>query len=270
MRLLPHVPVLALDDGLQVGLNRPVMLRSLSEDQRAFIASLEGGRPTSDVERRRHHDLWTALERAGKVGAESGTDHAIIRVSSADAVTVAAVRVLTSSPVTVSMPPDIRRAARAHGVALAGRRMASPALRADLDIVTALGIPVASSAALVVQDAPHLLVRCDDSGADIGPVVVPGDTACAVCLGLWKTQAEPQWPSLALQCEARLPAFDAPLATAIGAWVAHTALQYVAGRPTSVWRVDADGARRAPTPPGHPACRCGAAPARHDVSALVL
>jgi hypothetical protein len=66
------------------------------------------------------------------------------------------------------------------------------------------------------DDVPHLLVEFGDRSIRVGPMVVPGVTACAACVELARTDADACWPALASQLAARL----APTADAVGASIA--------------------------------------------------
>lgn len=52
-------------------------------------------------------------------------------------------------------------------------------------------------------DLTHLLVRVGDRHARVGPVTVPGSTACARCLDLHAGEADPAWPAIAGQLSRR-------------------------------------------------------------------
>ncbi|MGD7706579.1 hypothetical protein [Microlunatus sp. Y2014] len=47
---------------------------------------------------------------------------------------------------------------------------------------------------LIRDDLPHLVVRLDGRAARVGPLVVPGRTACLNCLDLVTTTDQPSWP----------------------------------------------------------------------------
>jgi bacteriocin biosynthesis cyclodehydratase domain-containing protein len=68
----------------------------------------------------------------------------------------------------------------------------------------------------ISDDVPHLLVEFGDRSIRVGPLVVPGATACAACLETARIEADPCWPALAAQLSGRL----APTADAVGASIA--------------------------------------------------
>lgn len=61
------------------------------------------------------------------------------------------------------------------------------------------------AARFVARDIPHLPVVLSGDRVDVGPYVQPGDTACLACMHAARTDADPQWPALAVQLLARGP-----------------------------------------------------------------
>ncbi|MBO1740879.1 hypothetical protein [Leifsonia sp. TF02-11] len=53
------------------------------------------------------------------------------------------------------------------------------------------------------RDIPHLAVVFGDAGATVGPLVLPGETACLRCLDLHRRDQDPAWPALAAQLHTR-------------------------------------------------------------------
>ncbi|MCZ0993496.1 hypothetical protein O1L44_10795 [Streptomyces noursei] len=71
----------------------------------------------------------------------------------------------------------------------------------------------------------------------VGPLVVPGVSACAGCDELRRTDAEPAWPRLLAQWRSgrgtpAVPACDASLATAVAGLAAIQALAFLDGEPS--------------------------------------
>lgn len=60
-------------------------------------------------------------------------------------------------------------------------------------------VPLGLPGRLVAQDVPHLPVVHGDVETEIGPLVLPGATACLRCVALARTDADPAWPALATQ-----------------------------------------------------------------------
>ena len=55
------------------------------------------------------------------------------------------------------------------------------------------------AAALMGRDVPHVPLVLTGTGAEIGPVVLPGRTACLACLAAHRRDADPAWPHIAAQ-----------------------------------------------------------------------
>jgi bacteriocin biosynthesis cyclodehydratase domain-containing protein len=132
-------------------------------------------------------------------------------------------------------------------------------------------------AALHRDTVTHLPVRLRDGTGVVGPLVLPGRSACLACVELHRRYRDPGWPAVTAQLVARTGEGDAATAAATAALAVAqvlAALDGVAGA--------ADGARsgtgsppvlgatlelelragqllRRPWPP-HPACTCGAPP----------
>ncbi len=66
------------------------------------------------------------------------------------------------------------------------------------------------------QDIPHLPLIIDDRAVQIGPLLIPGTTACYLCLDHHRTDALPGWPRARVQLESAL-ASEASPALAAGA-----------------------------------------------------
>ena len=104
---------------------------------------------------------------------------------------------------------------------------------------------------LMAADLPHLPVTADDRGLTIGPLVVPGDTACTRCLDLHRTDADPRWPMAATQLRiTKWPPVSRELTEAA------TGLALLALRPGApVWRIEHVRVGEVRVEP-HPECGC--------------
>ncbi|GAA1435258.1 ThiF family adenylyltransferase [Microlunatus lacustris] len=114
---------------------------------------------------------------------------------------------------------------------------------------------------LLRTDQPHLVLRSSGSGVTVGPLVLPGRTACLRCTDLTRRDTDPAWPVL-LEQLVRLHRPASPVAAAWGAAVAAAqVLAHLAGVvPESAGAtLDLDGAdhlmRWRPWP-RHAACGC--------------
>lgn len=57
----------------------------------------------------------------------------------------------------------------------------------------------AFATALMADDRPHLPLVLTAAGAEVGPYVEPGITACLSCLAAHRREADPAWPAIAAQ-----------------------------------------------------------------------
>ncbi len=55
----------------------------------------------------------------------------------------------------------------------------------------------------MAAERPHLLVLLREQDGTVGPLVVPGDTACAECVDRHRAAADPQWPDITAQLAAK-------------------------------------------------------------------
>lgn len=81
---------------------------------------------------------------------------------------------------------------------------------------------------------PHLVAEVRDTVGVVGPLVLPGASACLRCLDLVRTDLDPGWPTMAAQLAtpARAPAAcDGVLAVAVAATAAQQVLGLVDGWP---------------------------------------
>ncbi|MFF0726712.1 ThiF family adenylyltransferase [Streptomyces sp. NPDC004134] len=118
---------------------------------------------------------------------------------------------------------------------------------------------------------PHVYAGVLEGTGVVGPLVLPGGSACAGCLAAARTEAEPEWPRMLAQWRSGgdregVAACDVALATMVAGLTAAHALTFLDGRlPVCT------GARLEFALPGlawelteldpHPRCGCGAAAA---------
>lgn len=121
---------------------------------------------------------------------------------------------------------------------------------------------------LVVARVPHLAVHAHEGLAVIGPLVLPGRTACLRCVQLRRGDGDPAWCKLAAQLSAATPSADlgsTQVAAAIGV---EQVLAVLAGPVAGLdapptWNASLEldplrgRLRRRPWQP-HPRCGCGA------------
>ena len=133
--------------------------------------------------------------------------------------------------------------------------------------------PLELRVSLMREQIPHLASSADAARCGIvGPLVIPGRTACLRCLDLTRTDRDPAWPLILAQLAGRAPdplACDAPLAAAVAAQAAAQGLAYIdraaaAGAVTNgtleLFLPEWQWRRR--TWPRHRDCACGSTTAR--------
>ena len=85
-------------------------------------------------------------------------------------------------------------------------------------------------AALVRRQIPHLAAYACEAIGVLGPLVMPGRSACLRCMDLARTERDPAWPLILAQLAGQAadpPACDAVLATAVAAHAAAQALAFI-------------------------------------------
>lgn len=110
---------------------------------------------------------------------------------------------------------------------------------------------------------PHLLASAFEGHGSVGPLVLPGETACLHCLDLARRDADPAWPIVTARLGGYPPgeiACDATMATLVAAAATGHALAHIDGRDPVVtngtldvmpdWRWKTRSWIR------HPQCRC--------------
>ncbi len=106
-----------------------------------------------------------------------------------------------------------------------------PGIAALPDLAILVGRhPPELRAGLMQDRVPHLAVSADEAIGVVGPLVVPGRTACLKCLDLTRTDRDPAWPLILAQLTGREPdptACDAPLAAAVAAQAAAQVLAFI-------------------------------------------
>jgi bacteriocin biosynthesis cyclodehydratase domain-containing protein len=145
-----------------------------------------------------------------------------------------------------------------------------PARAGHLDVLAdAVHPDVPDAWTALAADRPHLPVAAWGRRGRVGPLVVPGLTACLRCADLHRADRDPAWPRLAAQLAHQRPLVapvDAALATAMGGLAALRVTAWVdrGGHPGG-GGPDADtvleltlpgGAVRVRSAHPHPLCGC--------------
>ncbi|HVF04805.1 MAG TPA: ThiF family adenylyltransferase [Frankiaceae bacterium] len=124
---------------------------------------------------------------------------------------------------------------------------------------------------------PYVLAGVRETTGVVGPLVVPGETACPRCLDLHRADRDPQWPVVAAQLTTAArggsPACDVTLAAAVAALTAGQVLAHLSAGAearclgaTLELRLP-DWTLRRRTWRTHPACACTAAVAAERTAA---
>ncbi|ADP78848.1 ThiF family adenylyltransferase [Pseudofrankia inefficax] len=126
---------------------------------------------------------------------------------------------------------------------------AAAPFRPDLLVLAPVGLPVLrpdESLGLERRAVPHLLAGVRETTGVVGPLVVPGLTACLHCQHLHRFAADAAWPLLALQLARRAEpgpdACEVTLATLVGALAAAQALAFLDAGPAIAGRFAGPGA----------------------------
>lgn len=265
LRLDPALPLVwRSPNELQLGASRPVLvLRDPGELESTVLALLaRGASPdalrsivsTLGIPADRLHALLEhlspALEPAGSTADAAQRDAAdppVVAIDDAEPCLARAVAAALGSigirPVLAAHGPD-----RPVAVVLAAAWVVRP--RAHLRWLR--------------RDVAHLPVVHEGAAVRVGPLVVPGRSACLRCVELHRRDLDPAWPAIAAQLATHAAA---PLpAAALGVAAAHAAaaLDRFLGRgPEAVvgssLSVPVSGAPPSRSPhPAHPDCGCRA------------
>lgn len=255
------------------GLGSPDTAERLQPDHAAVGLTHPGRGATSTLSRRRTRTV--VLHGAGRLGAPVGALLAAAGIGSVAIVDRAQSRPCDAGPAGIAASDVF--SARAEAVARAITRAAPEAsvgpLRPDHrpDMAVLAGIdPVEMTLrdGLYQLGLPYLPVMIRESTAIVGPLVLPGQTACLTCADISRTDRDPEWPAvltqLAMPVRRQHEPADVVLATLAASMAAMQVLELLdGGRPAAI---GATLEVRPPDPwvrrriwPAHPACSCGAA-----------
>ncbi|MEU6849964.1 ThiF family adenylyltransferase [Actinacidiphila alni] len=148
-----------------------------------------------------------------------------------------------------------------------GRPGATVVVLAPRDGLDAWAPDPGESRRLVAAGVPHLYTGVVEGTGVVGPLVLPGRTACGECMGLRLADDDPAWPRMLAQLRSgrqpAVPACDIALATTIAGLAAGHVLAHLDGRvaPAVGGRLEVSLARlstRVRALPGDIRCGCGA------------
>lgn len=224
------------DAGAELGplaaLDRPERERLAADVASLALVRGDGGLPAA----RHRAEARVLVLGAGRVGAPLAGLLATAGIGSVDVLD----DVTAGAQDTGIGGLELQDVGRSRGEAARERlREAAPSAaggpipRADL-VVLAPSRPeqLEDARSAVDPQTPHLLAEVRETVGVVGPLVLPGRTACLRCLDLTRTDLDPDWPSLAAQLampsRARV-ACDGPLAVAVAAQAAFQVLALVDG-----------------------------------------
>ncbi len=135
------------------------------------------------------------------------------------------------------------------------------------DLVVLAGVwPSGLAEQLTRERVPHLAAAASEAIGVVGPLVVPGRTACLRCLDYVRAASDPAWPLILAQLSARRPqpaACDAVLAATVAAQAAGQTLAAIDKAPMASAAANGtlevvlpDWRWRRRTWSQHPACLC--------------
>lgn len=149
-----------------------------------------------------------------------------------------------------------------HGLLRLGEHWSQPGHGASLTVVALERIECdrAITDTLLREDQPHLFLRPSERGVVVGPLVVPGATACTRCMDLSRC-SDPQWPRLLNQlCRTRArvtaPLLDWAATTALQQVLAHLAGQHPESLGSTIELESDSWQPRIRRWPAHPECGC--------------
>ncbi|WP_062213112.1 hypothetical protein [Demequina oxidasica] len=230
-RLRDGLAVFALDGNrVRVGLSEPVVLDGLTSEEAKFVAQLEGTLSRKVADTTAYPHVVDRLTRLGLMQTRPprkvtprGDSHSSVCVMSADALGAHIGLCLAQAGVNrIIFDDDAPLPAHDLQSLTLSRSRGEAAVRAvnawvphsaclaphpgdatagDVVVVVAYGAPTVSLVHdLMATDRPHLPVMTDEYGVTVGPLVVPGQGPCVTCLGIARTEQDPDWPMVALQC----------------------------------------------------------------------
>lgn len=136
---------------------------------------------------------------------------------------------------------------------------AAPGTHSHPDVVVLLaahGLHPRRSAAWLRDDVPHLPLVLGNGTAELGPLVLPGVSACLVCVAAHERDQDPLWPVLSAQLIGRTDPIG-PVALAVEAAL-HAGRMITAGHAGQSLRIDRSGELSRGRWLPHPECSCRA------------
>jgi bacteriocin biosynthesis cyclodehydratase domain-containing protein len=199
IRFDPRLPLVWRDPHtLQIGVDAPaVVLEGLTARQERLVAAIAAGHGRSG--------LGGLIARTGQKDAEVAQLVERLAPALADDHRVTAPVVELAG--SCSLADAVERLLTDSGARVRRVDASTAGLTGDADVGIAVSRHVHDpgvSAAWLHDDLPHLAVVRGDLTTRIGPVVVPGATACAHCLDLHRADVDGAWGVIAGQLWGRV------------------------------------------------------------------
>ena len=251
---------------MQLGEHAETRLTDVSPWQERLLFELTRGLPETGI------DVWAELKRLHPREVRAFLTHlgdAVIRTDLDErrvpgGILIEAPRNGSDDPIVVAMRMALGSSAYAVTVVEEAdpgetERAAAEASGADLVVLVARHVLDPRRAAPHLRaDRAHLPVVVGGGGITIGPLVVPGETACVTCVHLERRDQDRAWPLLALQLlSAGAPSAPSELVHESAAALVRLLAEPDAARGSSVL-LTAEGERRRRAHLPHGECGCQA------------
>lgn len=178
-------------DSVQLGLDARVVLEAVLPWHDELLGHLVRGIPDG---------LWRDLARnAGALGHEADDFLALLAPALDRAAPAPVVRLMAQDDLTTA-----ERTVIDHAVIASGLTVADAAHRGVPVILISRHLTDPRAVAdFMVHDTTHVPLALGAAMAHVGPVVLPGVTACVTCIHLDRRDREPTWPIVAAQALVR-------------------------------------------------------------------
>lgn len=194
---------------MQFGVDDSVHVEQPAPWQIELLMALEHGTTRSEL---RH--------LSDRLGVTAPADEFLTHIAPAIVTSVAPLRVAVRSQGSPTEDADT------DGAVQAAASLAAVALvdsHPDMVWIVSRDVLVPRSCReLMSTDTPHLPITISRSSVIVGPIIIPGVTACASCLALHEADRDAAWPVLASQLVAR---WAEPLGAAEWGEIARTAVR---------------------------------------------
>ncbi|ARC56332.1 hypothetical protein AS850_04480 [Frondihabitans sp. 762G35] len=209
IRFDPRLPLVWRDPHtLQIGVDRAVVVLSgLSATQERLVAAIASGHGRAGL------GVLADRARCSEEEASTLVDAVAPALVSQEPPAASRIAVTGSSPLLDAI------VAMLVGCGLSPERVDAESVAVRPPPV--LGVAVSHhvhdpqvTGAWLRRDVPHLCVVMGDRSTRVGPVVVPGATACAHCLDLHRSEVDPGWGVIAGQLWGRRPTVEGPVVVA--------------------------------------------------------